>query len=78
MYLCNRHRQAKGVIFRYDTQKLIGRFLKANTDPLKNSDGGAGTPADDVGDVSGAAAALFGGLLIAELISGANLEERRG
>lgn len=52
--------------------------MKTKTDILKDLEGGIRAFADNVGEMFRAAITAFGGLLIAEMLGVAELEERGG
>lgn len=73
MYFYDRHGSTENrFVFLY-AQKVIGRFMEPIADILKDVEGRVGTPADNIGEVLGAAVTLLGGPLIAKVLGVANL-----
>ena len=76
--LHDRHRRPIGEIAFLYAQKVVGRFMKAKADLLKDVKGRVSAFADNVDKVLGTALAPLGSPLIAEALSVAELKKRSG
>ena len=74
----DRHRRPIGEITFLYAQKVVGRFMKAKADLLKDVKGRVSAFADNVGKMLGAALTPLGSPLIAKALSVAELKKRSG